>query len=57
MASGIADAASSSDRYAQLKQQLELKQHELGLVRDRLQQTTHAQLQTEVQQMETQIGQ
>ncbi|XP_043213989.1 structural maintenance of chromosomes protein 2-like [Amphibalanus amphitrite] len=51
----LAHLTQNADRYAQLKQQQELKQHELGLVRDRLAQTTHAQLQAEVEQMEAQI--
>ena len=44
-------------KYNQLKQQYEIKSHELGLIRERLKTTRHHQLAQEVEEMQAQNAQ
>lgn len=43
-------------RYGSLKQRLEIRQAEVEMVRTRLQQTEHHQVQTEVNQLQSSLG-
>lgn len=43
-------------RYGSLKQRLEIRQAEVEMVRTRLQQTAHHQVQTEVNQLQASLG-
>lgn len=46
----------AQEQWNRMKQQLELKQHELGLIRQRLQQTTHHLQQEELETIKQNIG-
>lgn len=46
----------NQSQYTQLKQKLELKQHELRLIEQRLQQTEHHRQQEEVNNLKKQMG-
>lgn len=48
--------SADQDSYNTIKQKLELARHELNLVKQRFQQTTHHRQQEEVAQLKTEIG-
>ncbi|NP_001154943.1 structural maintenance of chromosomes 2 [Nasonia vitripennis] len=51
----IASIHKTADRFNSLKQQFNVKQHELDMVKQRLQKTTHHQLKTEVDILESSL--
>lgn len=54
--SEIKRMSSVQQQWSNAKQQLELRQHELGLVRQRVQNTVHHQQQEEIENIKQNIG-